>query len=118
MLCGRSAVEAVGTSKTFAVLASAVTLLATSCGRRIRSALPEVVPVLQVLDEPRMRRLPPEHLPRHLTGGRVVHPPDRAEEGEALTSVRCGDAGHRHASPAPDGGRDVTERDALVRDRV
>lgn len=39
-----------------------------------RSALPEVVPVFQVLDEPRILRLPPEHLPGDLAGDRVVHP--------------------------------------------
>src|SRR5579875_2125261 len=50
--------------------------------RQPRSALPEVVAVLQVLEEPRMRRLPSEHLPRHLAGDRVVHPRERAEEGE------------------------------------
>jgi AcrR family transcriptional regulator len=71
--------------------------------------------VVQVLDEARVRRLTAEHLPRHLAGGRVVDPDERAQEGEALGRVRGRDAGHRDAGPAPDGGRDVAERAGLTK---
>ena len=34
--------------------------------------------------------------------------------GSQPSSFRGGDAGHRHAGAAPDGGRDVAEGDALL----